>query len=430
MKKLFVTSALVFALSSLTGCSIWTDTQAATTPGPKEITLVTMDSNTKNRISSFEKSAKLFEDANPGVNVHVVKLATPNGYRAALLEMAKDNKPIDLIYANHDTIQIEQHTFADLLPMFKADKMTTDDLYEKLVEMATVKGKLIGIPLNPLPLAVFYNKEWFDKAGMPYPDKEWTWDQFFNQSIELQAANRVEGKEIFGSVVPLDLPMLESLGQSSGHSIIAPDGNRVSGYLNSKPVVAAATKLLFHMNTSNASKAVPSITAPVFNELRAYNAGMGIGAANMFYPLEAASQTAGKFGFAPLPFLEKGAKANAVYYNLLTIAEGSKQKELAWKFMKDVILNPDSQFQKDWGQQDMLTVKSAVPKSGQLAFKGMDVLIEELNYAVMPLSHRNTLINSIRVSDQSLLKATTEAEVMASLTSLAEMVDKRLTDKK
>ncbi|RKN74849.1 extracellular solute-binding protein [Paenibacillus ginsengarvi] len=430
MKKLIVTSALVFASSLAAGCTAWTDKPTSTVPGAKEITLVTMDSNTKNRISSFEKSAKLFEDANPGVKVHVEKLATPKGYRTALLERAKDNKPIDLIYANHDTIQIEQNTFADLVPMFKSDKMTTDDLYEKLVEMSTVKGKLIGIPLNPLPLAVFYNKEWFDKAGMPYPDKEWTWDQFFNQSIKLQAANRVEGKEIFGSVVPLDLHLVESLARSSGQSIIATDGNRFSGYLNSKPVVSAITKLLFHMNTSKASKAVSSTTAPVFNELRAFNIGMGIGAANMFYPLEATSQTAGKFGFAPLPFLEKGAKANAVYYNLLTIAEGSKQKELAWKFMKDVILNPDSQFQKDWGQQDMLTVKSAVPKSGQLTFKGMDVLIEELNYAVMPLSYRNTLLNSIKVSDQSLLTATTEAEVMASLSSLAEEIDKKLIDKK
>jgi multiple sugar transport system substrate-binding protein len=387
-----------------------------------------MDSNAKNRISAFENSAKQFEEANPGVKVTVEKLATPKGYRTALMERAQDKKPIDLIYSNYDRILIEQNTFADLLPMFKSDKMTTDDLYEKLVEMSTVKGKLIGIPLNPLPLAVFYNKEWFDKAGMPYPGKEWTWDQFLNQSIKLQAANRVEGKEIYGSIVPMDLHTFESLAQSTGQSIIAPEGNRVSGYLNSKPVVAAFAKLLSHMNTTKASKGVSAAGAPVYNELRAFNAGMGISVTNMFSPLESVQATAGKFGIAGLPYLEKGAKANAVYYNLLTIAESSKQKELAWKFMKDVILNGDSQFQKDWGKADMLTVKSAIPKSGQLKFPGMDILIDELNYAVKPIVYRNSALSGVKLTDRSLLTATTEAEVMASLSALAEEVDTQLKD--
>lgn len=429
MKHFVVTGAIVLAASIITGCSMWTDKPTSTVPSTKEITIVMPEGN-NNRSSSLENSAKLFGEANPGVKVIVEKLAAPNGYRTALLERAKDNKPMDLIFVGYDPVFIEQNVFADLLPMFKSDKMTTDDLYERLVEMSTVKGKLIGIPLNPLSLAVFYNKEWFDKAGMPYPGKEWTWDQFLNQSIKLQAANRIEGKEVFGSVVPMDVHMFETLGQSSGQSIIAPDGSRVSGYLDSKPVAAALAKLLNHMNTSKASKAVSAVGTPVYNELRAFSAGMGISVANMFYPLEANPSTAGKFGIAALPFLEKGTKANVVYYNLLTIAERSKQKELAWKFIKDVILNPDSQFQRDWGKQDMLTVKSAVPKSEQRKFPGMDILIEELNYVVKPIVYRNNAISSAKMADKGILTAQTETEVLTALSALAEEIDRQIKDKK
>ncbi|WP_274381463.1 extracellular solute-binding protein [Paenibacillus mesophilus] len=345
-------------------------------------------------------------------------------------KVKNNNKAVDLIYTGYDTILIEQIAFADLLAMFKSDKRTTDDLYEKLVEMSTVKGKLIGIPLNPLPLAVFYNKEWFDKAGIPYPGKDWTWDQFLNLSIKLQAANPIEGKEVYGSIVPLDMFTFESIAQSTGQSIVSADGNRVSGYMNSKPVVAAFAKLLNYMNTSKASKGVSAVGIPVYNELRSFSAGMGISVANMFSPLEANAATAGKFGIAALPFLEKGAKANSVYYSLLSIPESSKQKELAWKFMKDVLLNPDSQFQKDWGKSAMLTVKSAVAKSGQNKVPGMDVLVEELNYAVKPIIYRNAALSAVRLTDKSILAAKTEAEVMAALTSLAEEVDKQLLDKK
>lgn len=430
LKQMKVTCVLMLAASSLAGCSLWTDRPSSTAPGKKEITLLVSASADKRRIAALENGTKAFEAANPGVTATVEKLDSSKGFRTALLERTKASNPVDLIFTPYDPVSIEQKLFADLLPMFKADKRPTDDLYEKLVDIATVNGKLIGLPLTPLPLAVFYNKEWFDKAGLPYPDKAWTWDQFLNQSIALQTANRVEGKESYGSVVPLDLHVFESLAQSTGQSIVAPEGNRISGYLNSQPVAASFAKLLNHMNTTKASKPVSAVGNPVYNELRALNAGMGISVSNMLYPLETNAATAGKFGIAPLPFMEKGSKANAVYFNLLAVTEQSKQKELAWQFMKDILLNPDSAFQKEWGQQDMLSVKSAAAKSGQLSMPGMDVLVGELDYAVQPIQYRNAAFSGIKLSDQGLMTAKTEAEVMTALTALAGEVDKQLLEKK
>ncbi|MDF2714137.1 MAG: sugar transporter substrate-binding protein [Paenibacillus sp.] len=436
MKRYITTGVLFLAVSSMTGCSLSTGKQtgaATSDTGAKEITILLQDgtaASVKNRIATFEKSAKLFEEANPGVKVTLEKLATPKGLRTAMQERLQDTKPVDLLFGPFDPVLNELGPYADLLPMFKADKMTTDDLYESMVEMATVKGKLIGIPMAPTPLAVFYNKEWFDKAGMPYPGKEWTWEQFMNQSIKLQAANQVAGKEIFGSIVPFDLQLFESLAQSSGQSVVSPDGSMVSGYLNSKPVTEAFAKLLHHMNTSKASKSVSSSTNPVLQELNTFNAGMGIATAPMFSFLESNAKTAGKFGIAGLPYMEKGTRVNALYFNVLSITANSKQKELAWKFMKDVILNGDSQFQKDWGKQELLSVKSALQKSGQHLIPGMDVLVGEMNYSIRPVVYRNAAFSKVQLVDKRLVAATTEAEVLAALSDIAEDVDKQLKDNK
>ncbi|MBD2864046.1 hypothetical protein [Paenibacillus oceani] len=55
---------------------------------------------------------------------------------------------IEIIFGPFDPVLNEQRAFAaDLIPLFKADKMTTDDLYENMVEMAKVNGKLLGIPM-------------------------------------------------------------------------------------------------------------------------------------------------------------------------------------------------------------------------------------------------------------------------------------------
>lgn len=438
MKRLIAASSIVLAVSSITGCSLLKSKQTATNvpseTSTKGITILLPEYSTATsrfRNSTFEKSAKLFEEANPGVKVTIEKLSMPKGYRTAIMERLKDSKPVDLIFGAFDPLLNEQKAFAsDLIPFFRKDKLTTDDLYENIVEMAKENGKLLGIPMAPTPLAVFYNKEWFTKAGIPFPGKEWTWEQFLNQSIKLQAANQVAGKELYGSIIPLEIRLFESLAASSGHSILSPDGKQMSGYLNSKPVTESLTKLLFHMNTTKASKGVNSVADPVLQELRAFNAGMGIGVIQLFSYLESRQTTAGKFGIAGLPYMDKGARANALYFNMLTISGGSKQKELAWKFIKEIVLNGDSQFQKDWAKEELLTVKSAFQKSGQHLVPGMDVLAGELEHGIKPVVYRNYAINSIRIANNQLLAATTETEVMASLSDLAEEVDKQLLGKK
>ncbi|MBD2864045.1 hypothetical protein [Paenibacillus oceani] len=103
---------------------------------------------------------------------------------------------------------------------------------------------------------------------------------------------------------------------------------------------------------------------------------------------------------------------------------------MAWKFIKDVILNGDSPFQKEWIKEDLLTVKSAFQKSGQHQVPGMDVLAGELEHGIKPIVFRNAALNSVKIADNRLFTATTETEVMASLTDLAAEIDKQLLGKK
>jgi len=45
-------------------------------------------------------------------------------------------------------------------------------------DVATVNGKVIGIPALVDNLAVVYNKTLFQQAGLAPPGPGWTWDQF------------------------------------------------------------------------------------------------------------------------------------------------------------------------------------------------------------------------------------------------------------
>ena len=51
--------------------------------------------------------------------------------------------------------------------------------------MATVNGKVIGIPALVDNLAVVYNKTLFAKAHLPLPGPDWTWAQFLADAKKL-----------------------------------------------------------------------------------------------------------------------------------------------------------------------------------------------------------------------------------------------------
>ena len=433
MKKAVAIYVLYAAL--LSGCSWANDNKTVKVDEiikNRELVLV-MPENTaasvKYRINTFQKYAEQFETANPGVHVIIEKLPGQS-YQRDLYARLKEGKQTDLIFAPFYPLLAEEGVYADLLAFFKTDRMATDDLYESLTNMATTtKGSLIGIPMSPAPLAVYYNKEWFDKAGISYPGGDWTWEQYFELSIKLKSANSVDNKEVYGSTIPFEITFLESFVQSSGGSLLSPDNSKVSGYLDSRSISDAFALLAHHKNTNNSIKIVDTMGNPTLYEMWGGNVGMSIAPYGMYSFLEQPNRvTAGKTAVAPLPRVEKGKKVNSVSIQALSVAAISNQKELAWKFIKDVILNADSGFHKEWSRQELLTSKSAIQKLGLDADPVIKVFLEELNYGITPIAYRNPVLPSIMTKKiiESVIDAPNAEAVQPVLTEAAHTIDQQL----
>jgi multiple sugar transport system substrate-binding protein len=52
------------------------------------------------------------------------------------------------------------------------------EIPEAARDTATYEGKVIGVPALVDNLALIYNKQLFDDAGVPYPTDQWSWDDF------------------------------------------------------------------------------------------------------------------------------------------------------------------------------------------------------------------------------------------------------------
>jgi len=117
-----------------------------------------------------------FERQNPGIKVQFHHFEDyPN---RVLLSHAGDIAP-DVIREGYDMGQGWTKRGLNM-PLDKfidgPDGIDRKDFIPMLWDGLIRDGKTYGVPQDINIMGLFYNKELFDKAGLPYPDETWTWE--------------------------------------------------------------------------------------------------------------------------------------------------------------------------------------------------------------------------------------------------------------
>ena len=64
-----------------------------------------------------------------------------------------------------------------------------DQFYSGPKSSTMYNGKYYGLPYYSNCLGIMYNKDLFDKAGVPYPTNDWTWDDFISKIHKTKSAS-------------------------------------------------------------------------------------------------------------------------------------------------------------------------------------------------------------------------------------------------
>ena len=133
---------------------------------PEEIDIVT-------------QAMKGWQEAHPNIRIRFEH--TPyTGYDSKILTRIAGGAAPDVIAAevNYFVTFATKGVFLSLSPFIKEDKnFSLNDFFAPIIDRFTVKGEVYAIPRDVAPFAcVFYNKDLFDQAGIPYPTDDWTWD--------------------------------------------------------------------------------------------------------------------------------------------------------------------------------------------------------------------------------------------------------------
>lgn len=165
--------------SSNSGSGSSSDIDAALKKGGT-ITYWTWTPTAKDQVAAFEKKY-------PKVKVNLVNAGTNTTEYTKLQNAVKAGKGAPDV-AQVEYYAIPQFALTDSLAdlsQFGLDKLK-DDYSSGPWSSVNVQGKLVGLPQDSGPMAMFYNKTEFEKYGIAVPK---TWDEYVAAAKKLHAAN-------------------------------------------------------------------------------------------------------------------------------------------------------------------------------------------------------------------------------------------------
>jgi multiple sugar transport system substrate-binding protein len=141
-----------------------------------------------------------------------------------------------------------------------------NDFWPSERQVATVNGKIVGVPALVDNLALVYNKTLFRKAGIPFPTANWTWQDMRSAAAKLT----IPAQKQFGWAYVNDASedtvwRFEALLWQAGGDILSSDGKHAAF---DSPAGVQALTLLQQMATQDHSVYLDSgndLYAPLFN---------------------------------------------------------------------------------------------------------------------------------------------------------------------
>ena len=132
-------------------------------------------------LAAYQALVADFEARRPDIDVELVHIPGLLDYRQRLGADFAAGTPADVVLINYRRYGpfAARGVLEPLAPWLRASKVIAEaDFYPEALAPFRWQGQLMCIPQNVSSLVVYYNRDLFDAAGLPYPAEGWTWDDF------------------------------------------------------------------------------------------------------------------------------------------------------------------------------------------------------------------------------------------------------------
>lgn len=129
-----------------------------------------------------------YEGEHPDVDVEMLWVPSQQ-YQTKFKTLVAAGLTPDLFYCGDVWVAYLRPFLLDITPYVERDRdeIKLDDFYPQLLKACQVDGRYLYLPRYFNVSLLYYNVGMFEKAGLPPPTRDWTWDDYTATSLKLQA---------------------------------------------------------------------------------------------------------------------------------------------------------------------------------------------------------------------------------------------------
>lgn len=223
-------AATVLAGLALTACGTGTPsdpvapTGSADAPPAALSGSITYASWSNNQRPTMLKLIEEFEKKHDGVTVNL-KVTPYDQYWTKLQTQAASGTMPDVLWLNSTMVELyaTEGMLQPLDDVVAEEKIDLANYPQILVDLYTFDGTTWAVPKDQDSQVVFYNKDLFDRAGVEYPEAEWTLDDYRAKAKAISEA--LSSDNIYGAAMNIDGQSMyyNTIYQFGGH-VISEDG--------------------------------------------------------------------------------------------------------------------------------------------------------------------------------------------------------------
>jgi multiple sugar transport system substrate-binding protein len=120
---------------------------------------------------------KKFEEENPNIKINANFIPTSE-YAQKLLVNMSAGEGIDVFTSQSASGISDYQSKGQILDVSEHVNMDELSNISSLIDQLKIDGGVYGLPYRAGAWALYYNKDLFDEAGVPYPDDTWTWETY------------------------------------------------------------------------------------------------------------------------------------------------------------------------------------------------------------------------------------------------------------
>jgi multiple sugar transport system substrate-binding protein len=164
-----------------------------------------------------------FEATHPNIKLEPVDTPAAD-YTNKLTIQLNGGSDIDVFWIKDGDTTLgfaNRNQLADLSAYIRRDNINLS-AFNGLAERFNVNGKTIAIPASTGWYVMYYNKDIFDKAGIPYPSNDMTWEEY--ESLANRLTSGSGANKIWGGHLHTWQACVENWGVQDGkHTIVDTD---------------------------------------------------------------------------------------------------------------------------------------------------------------------------------------------------------------